>query len=387
MADASRRGLGTPAARGAETAPGAPQFESPAVVSGGLPVFFERLRDELTFPMAWGTSPLTDFPTWRKAAREKVEEHLFHPADGSPYDAETVEERQGDGFRRRIVLFNVTKYSRVRATMLVPEGEGPFPAVLLIHDHGSKFDIGKEKFVRPWYDEAMLASAQAWADRYFSGRFVGDELARRGYVVLAVDALGWGDRSGLAYDTQQALASNLYNLGSSPAGLMTREDTRAVDFLAGLPEVDADRVAALGFSVGAYRAWRLAALSDRVRAAVAVCWMTGLKEMMVPGNNTLRGQSAYFMLHPGLPRHLDIPDVASIAAPKPMLFFNGEEDGLFPVDGVETAYRKMRAVWRSQGAEERLHTRLWPGRGHVFLQDMQDEAFAWLDRWVGHARC
>lgn len=92
--------------------------------------------------------------------------------------------------------------------MLIPHGKGPFPAVLLLHDHGAKFDIGKEKMVLPWYDEARLPSAQAWADKHFSGRFVGDELAARGYAVLAVDVLGWGARSGLAYEEQQALASN-----------------------------------------------------------------------------------------------------------------------------------------------------------------------------------
>ena len=62
---------------------------------------------------------------------------------------------------------------------------------------------------------------------------LGDELARRGYVVLAVDALGWGDRGPTTYEEQQALASNLYNLGSSLAGLMAREDVRAAGFLAG----------------------------------------------------------------------------------------------------------------------------------------------------------
>ncbi|WP_425576399.1 dienelactone hydrolase family protein [Streptomyces glaucosporus] len=363
-----------------------PALESPAVLDGNLPAFHERLKEELTFPLAWGTSPVQDFRAWRRKARATVEEHLLHPADDSPFDAETADERTGEGCRRRIVHFNATRFSRVRATVLLPEGRGPFPAVLLLHDHGSKFDIGKEKLIRPWYDEARLSSARAWADRCFDGRFVGDELARRGYAVLAVDALGWGDRSGLAYEGQQALAGNLFHLGSSPAGLMAREDQRAAAFLASLPEVDGERVAALGFSMGAWRAWQVAALSDHVRAAVSVCWMTGLKELMAPGGNTLRGQSAYWMLHPGLSRHLDIPDVASIAAPKPMLFFNGGRDTLFTAEGVETAYRKLRAVWRSRRADDRLRTEVWPELGHVFAREMQDEAFAWLDAWVARAR-
>jgi len=195
-----------------------------------------------------------------------------------------------------------------------------------------------------------------------------------------VDALGWGDRGGLTYETQQALASNLFNLGSSPAGLMAREDVRAAGMLASLPGIDRHRVAAVGFSMGGYRAWQVAALSDHIAATVSASWMTGLKEMMVPGNNTLRGQSAFFMLHPGLARYLDIPDVASIAAPRPAMFLSGADDPLFTPAGVQIAYAKLRAVWAAQSAGERLSTRVWPGLGHIFTEEMQEDAFAWLDR-------
>ncbi|MFD0524589.1 dienelactone hydrolase family protein [Paractinoplanes durhamensis] len=302
--------------------------------------------------------------------------------DRSPFDVEIVDEQVRDGYRQRQLLFNVTRHSRVRASMLVPDGPGPFPSALLLHDHGAKFDIGKEKLIEPWYDDTRLVSARAWSAKYFSGRFVGNELAARGYAVLAVDALGWGDRGGLAYDGQQALASNFFNLGSSLAGLVAREDARAAAMLATLPEVDERRIAAVGFSMGGYRAWQVAALSDDIAATVAACWMTGLKEMMVPGNNTLRGQSAFYMLHPGLYRHLDIPDVAGIAAPRPMMLMDGADDPLFTPAGVGVAYDKMRAVWDSQRAGDRLSTKIWPGLGHVFVREMQDDAFAWLDRWL-----
>ncbi|GAA4018282.1 dienelactone hydrolase family protein [Streptomyces plumbiresistens] len=357
------------------------QAQAAELVGGNLPDFYPALKDGLRFPLAWGTSPVRDFKAWRRAARAKVEEHLLvGRQDGTPYAPEFTEGPQGEGYTRELVTLSLTSYERVRGTLLTPHGTGPFPAVLVLHDHGAKFDIGKEKLVRPWYDDTRLASAQAWADKYFSGRFLGDELARRGYVVLCVDALGWGDRGPLTYEQQQALASNLYNLGSSLAGLMAREDARAAAFLAGLDRVDARRVAAVGFSMGAYRAWQTAALSDHIAAAASVCWMTGLKEMMVPGNNTLRGQSSYYMLHPGLPRFLDFPDVAGIAAPRPMLFFSGALDTLFPADGVRVAHDKLRAVWRSRHAEERLHLKTWPDLGHVFVDRMQDEVFTWLDR-------
>jgi predicted esterase len=76
--------------------------------------------------------------------------------------------------------------------------------------------------------------------------------------------------------------------------------------------------------------------------------------------------------------------VASIAAPRPMMLLDGETDPLFTPAGVEAAYATMRAVWASQRAGHRLSTTIWPGLGHVFVREMQDEAFAWLDRWFDH---
>ncbi|MFJ3668671.1 dienelactone hydrolase family protein [Streptomyces sp. NPDC090106] len=344
---------------------------------------YPALKKELDFPLAWGTSPIRDFGEWRRAARATVERHLLTDRQhGTPYAPEYADTSRTATYTRESVTLSLTRYERVRGALLTPHGPGPFPAVLLFHDHGARFDIGKEKLVEPWYDDTRLASARAWADRYFSGRFVGDELARRGYVVLCLDAPGWGDRGPIAYEDQQALASNYFNLGASLAGLMAREDVRAAEFLAGLARVRS--VATLGFSMGAFRAWQTAALTDTVAATVAVCWMTGLRDMMVPGNNTLRGQSSYYMLHPGLPRFLDFPDVASIAAPRPMLFHSGGLDPLFPPDGVQAAYDRLRAVWRSRHAGERLHLRTWPDLGHVFVDRMQDEVLHWLDHWHGH---
>jgi dienelactone hydrolase len=344
-----------------------------------LPGFHPALKEELTFPLAWGTAPVRDFEQWRRMARAKVEEHLFvDRQDDTPYAPEFSARAEGDGYRRELVTVSLTRYTRVRGALLTPHGPGPFPAVLLLHDHGSRFDIGKEKLVRPWYDGTRIAAAEAWADRHFDGRFPGDELARRGHVVLCFDAHGWGDREPLTYEAQQALASNLLHLGSSLAGLLAREDERAAAFLAGLDRVDARRVTALGFSMGGFRAWQTAALSDAITAGASVCWMTGLKGMLVPGNNTLRGQSAFHMLHPGLARHLDLPDVASIAAPKPMLFLGGAQDPLFTAEGVRTAYDKLRAVWHSLGAGGRLRAETWPDTGHAFPARMQDEVFTWV---------
>lgn len=347
-------------------------------VADHMPAFQSALKARLTFPLAW-TPHVKDVSAWRAAGRAKVWEATLQTPDHTPFAPHVLAEQDRGAYVARDIVFNVNRDSRVRALLLAPKGAGPFPAALVLHDHGGKFDIGKEKVIAPWGDAARISASQAWADKYFSGRHLGDELARRGYVVLAVDALGWGDRGPLTGDAQQALAANSFNLGTSLAGMMAQDDVRAAAFLATQPQVDPRRVAAIGFSMGAYRAWQVAALSDAVTAVVAANWMGTTEGLMVAGNNQLKGGSAWHMLHPGLVRYLDYPDIASLAAPKPALFLAGASDPLFPAASAQAAFSKMAPVWAAWQAQDRLETRMLP-HAHVFPRETQDAAFDWLDQ-------
>ncbi len=344
-----------------------------------LPVFHGQAGRSLTFPCSWLSGSHSDFAAWRSATRQIVFDHLLAEPPRAPFDPFIIGEEERDGYTARKVVFNLNAWNRVLAYVLTPKGKGPFPAVLLLHDHGARFDIGKEKMVRPFQVEpAKLQAAQEWVKGNYGGRFVGDELARCGYLCLAVDALNWGDRGGAGKEGQQALAANLFNLGMSLAGVVAWEDLSALSFLASLPDVDATRIAAMGYSFGSFRSWQLAALSEQVRAAVCICWMAGRRELMTPGNNLTKGQSAFTTLHPGLTGLLDFPDVASLACPRALLFFNGEDDHLFPQPAAQAAFNKMQQIWKAQAAEKKLVTRFWPG-GHQFSMEMQEAAFDWLD--------
>jgi dienelactone hydrolase len=370
-----------PAAREPGAAAGTLEFET-AGVRDRLPVFYKRLTSRMDYPLSWLSGGHGDFAAWQQKARTKVMECLLLAPPAAPFEPKTIAERDRGSYVARKVVFNVTGDSRVLAFLLIPKSAGPHPAVLLLHDHGAKFDIGKEKVIEPWDEPpGKMDSARKWIAQYYGGRFIGDELAKRGYVCLATDMLNWSDRGGGGYENQQALAANLFQFGASWAGLIAHEDLRAAEFLATRPEVDAKRVAAIGLSVGGCRTWQVAALSDRIAAGVSVCWMATGKGLMVPGNNQTTGQSAFTMIHPGLANQLDYPDVASIACPKPMMFLCGRRDKLFPVAAIEEAFGKMRKVWVSQQAADLLVTRLYDAP-HEFNAAMQDDAFAWLDRQV-----
>lgn len=346
-----------------------------------FPLFYQKLKDRMPFALGWNDQ-VKDPKAWRKKALAKAKEVILPYSDNTPFNSVVIDVIDRGSYLAKKVVFNISNESRVMALLLVPKGKGPFPAALFLHDHGSKFDIGKEKFVKTWNDDARLASSQKWSEKYFSGRFPGDELAKRGYVVLSIDALGWGDRSvpGFKMESQQALASNLFNLGSSFAGIIALNDLRAATFLAHLPYVDKKRVASIGFSMGAFRSWQLSALSDDITAAVAESWMGTMKGLMVPGNNQLKGYSSFAMLHPNIARYLDYPDIAALSAPKPLLVFAGEDDPLFPVQDVKKAFHKLHSVWSANHASDRLETKIWPNKGHIYTQDMQEASFDWLDK-------
>ncbi len=354
-------------------------------IEEGLPIFTAKWLRELIPSLRFDPIKFGDFNKWKKAGRKALMESLGIPPPFESFNPVLLAEEDRESYVARKIAINISGWERIPVYLLVPKGTPPFPGVLCLHDHGAHFSIGKEKVVMPIDEkEEVVRDAKDWVNRYYGGKFIGDELAKRGYVVLAIDALFWGSRQecgGSKYEDQQRVSSNIFHLGATWLGIITWDDMRSVDFLASLPEVDPERIGAIGLSMGAHRTWMLCALSDRVKVGCAICWMATTKSLMVPGNNQTRGESAYSMLAPNLTTLLDIPDIASLACPKPMLFFSGRYDSLFPIDGVEECYKILKSVWDSQEKGDYLCTKIWD-LGHLFNQEMQDEAFDWLDKFL-----
>lgn len=348
-----------------------------------MPAFYSVLKGTLTYPLAWGRSDIRDFGTWRQTARQKLLDCMSPaPPRAVSWQPEIVDTEQRNGYEVRKIRFNVSAWSRIPAYLLVPSDSGIHPAVLLLHDHGARFSIGKEKMVRPFHvPESVRKDADEWAARCYDGQYVGDYLARHGYVVLVADALFWGERGrkeGPRYDSQQALSANLLQMGMSWGSLIAWDDIRSAEFLASLPQVDKDNIGVMGFSMGAHRAWMVSAATDVVKAGAAVCWMNTTDSLMTLTNNQNKGGSAYAMIIPGIRNYLDYPHVASIACPKPMLFINGSKDKLFPLQGVKDAYRTMQQVWHSQKVDSLFQTKIYE-LPHFCSKGIQEDVLHFFD--------
>lgn len=342
---------------------------------GEIPTYVETLKKELTYPMAWGNSPIRNFKKWKKAARAKVLECMMTPPKAAAaWNMEVLGEEQRDGYKAQKIAFNINAYSRITAYLLIPDGKGPFPTVNALHDHGAHLFIGKEKMIRPFFTleeqdsptkqalcQEILDDADAWAKQLYDNQYVGDYLAKHGYVVFSADAPMWGERGrkeGVDRNKYDLIAGNMMMLGRDLSAFMTYDDISSTEFLASLPMVDAKRIGCVGCSMGAYRSWMLSALSDRIKAGASICWMI-TTDAQLTRRFGRKENGGFANCIPGLRQYLDYPHIASLACPKPMLFINGTKDKLFPVPGVKDAFAEMHKVWKSQGADNLLDTELW----------------------------
>ena len=342
---------------------------------GEIPTYVETLKKELTYPMAWGNSPIRSFKKWKKAARAKVFECMMTPPKAAAaWNMEVLGEEQRDGYKAQKIAFNINAYSRITAYLLIPDGKGPFPTVNALHDHGAHLFIGKEKMIRPFFTpeeqdapakqalcQEILDDADAWARQLYDNQYVGDYLAKHGYVVFSADAPMWGERGrkeGVDRNKYDLIAGNMMMLGRDLSAFMTYDDIASTEFLASLPMVDAKRIGCVGCSMGAYRSWMLSALSDRIKTGASICWMI-TTDAQLTRRFGRKENGGFANCFPGLRQYLDYPHIASLACPKPMLFINGTKDKLFPVPGVKDAFSEMHKVWKSQGADNLLDTELW----------------------------
>ena len=362
---------------------------------GEIPTYVEVLKKELTYPMAWGNSPIKNFKKWKKAAREKVFECMMTPPKAAAaWDMEVLGEEQRDGYKAQKIAFNINAYSRITAYLLIPDGKGPFPTVNALHDHGAHLFIGKEKMIRPFFTseeqdapekqalcQEILDDADAWARQLYDNQYVGDYLAKHGYVVFSADAPMWGERGrkeGVDRNKYDLIAGNMMMMGRDLSAFMTYDDISSTEFLASLPMVDAKRIGCVGCSMGAYRSWMLSALSDRIKAGASICWMI-TTDAQLTRRFGRKENGGFANCIPGLRQYLDYPHIASLACPKPMLFINGTKDKLFPVPGVKDAFAEMHKVWKSQGADNLLDTELWEIPHSCGLK-AQEKMLEFLDR-------
>lgn len=367
---------------------------------GTLYPFVQSLADQSPLSLSFLNRHSCDLEAWKAAGRAKVLELLHYAPPPCEPRPEVLERVQFDGYTRETVVFSTTPLCRVPAFVLIPDGlTRPAPAVVALHDHGAFYAWGKEKVCEVEDEHPALREFKRTG---YGGRSWAGDLARRGYVVIAIDMFYWGERrlllaedppawrdrenmseeEVLAFHRRSAdftvrTATGLFQAGATWAGVMFTDDLRTVDYLATRPEVDPERIGCCGLSVGGFRSAHLAGLHPRVRCAVVVGWMCSYGAML-RGKLTSIG---FMKVIPGLYEFMDLPDVVSMTCPGALLAIHGTRDGLFTNEGVQQAFDKIAAVYSKVGVAERFAGLTYDGP-HEFNVPMQERAFDWLDRWL-----
>lgn len=297
----------------------------------------------------------TDFSRWQQRARQLAEQSLLSvkPRLSATMRIANVQinHRQHSDPRLnyqqqqwQLVLQFADEQVQLTVDLLLPlNRDVTKPAILLLHDHGAEFRLGRHKYL-PAEQGPLPALTQDWQQKYFDGVALAPLLANAGYPVLLADAPGFGERGPLRYEEQQQLAASFLARGQSLAGRVAREDQALATWLSQQLQ---QPVLAVGFSFGGFRALQLAALEPEVDGAISIGWFNSLQFLRQPGNNFAKGQTAFYMLHPGLYHALDLPQFWALAAPKPLLVLMGALDPLMPPAQVATAFASLQQYYQA----------------------------------------
>jgi dienelactone hydrolase len=320
----------------------------------------------------------TDLKRWQEIDRAKTRETLLRclgemPPRPDPRKVRILsKEDRGDYTLERFEFHNGVDMV-VPGILLIPKHrKGPAPAVIALHGHGSS-------------KESVCTDPK-------SSQLVGPSLAKRGYVVAAIDGyfasgrVGKGPAGkldkGANAQEMSLFKLNLW-LGRSLWGMMLRDEQCLLDYLQTRTEVDSQRIAATGMSMGCTRAWWLAAIDDRVRAIVGVACFTRYTELIAHGN--LRKHGIYYFV-PGILRHFDTEAIYALVAPRPMLMLSGDQDGGAPTDGILVLEKKLAAVYGLYGQADKFRSVIYRRTGHEYLPEMKVEMLAWFEKHLPVAK-
>lgn len=284
----------------------------------------------------------------------------------SPLQPKVMERVALSGCAREKVSYMVEPGQRVSAYLFVPLGDGPKPAVLTVHQHNREYHLGKS-------EPAGLSGNPE--------QFYALELAKRGYVTLAPDALCFEERqhsSLRGMDYERFEATQRLTEGSCLQTKMLWDLMRALDYLLTRREVDGRRIGCLGHSLGGQETLFLCAVDRRIAAGVSSCGFSSYRAIF--GAALLHNFALYV---PGILRYGDVDRVLGLVAPRPFLALAVSGDPLFPLEGVQVTVREARRAYGK--VRDRLRLEVFPGV-HGFTPPMREAAYAWLDRWLKPAR-
>ena len=311
-----------------------------------------RFTELTTFPDDWaGYAPVL---------RAKLRELMGVTYDDAlPLDCRVINSFTHEGITVRNVIYQTRPGLYTTATLYLPKGKGPFPGVINMHGH--------------WQQGRLAARVQSR----------GIMLAKSGYVVLSPDTFGQGERCTVHGKFEyhgRILGGHIFNLGETLMGCQLVDNMRGVDLLASLPEVDADRIGATGASGGGNQTMYLAAMDERIKAAVPVCSVGSYESYLGEANCVCE------TLPCGL-QTTEMAGVLALTAPRAMLICTGLYDvKTFSPQEMLRSFDAAMPVFKKLGAAENFTYRIL-NQGHAYSPAAREAMLGFFEfhlKGLGH---
>lgn len=292
-----------------------------------------------------------------------------------PVNVRTVSELRLQDHTRLYIVYDTVYGDRVPAYLLLPDAAAHpqpvagYPAMLALHP---THELGKDD----------IATTQGRENRQYAL-----ELVKRGYVVLAPDALTAGERVYSGYPAFHSGPFYEQHPEWSTVAKNVTDHMQGLDVLCTLPEVNPKAIGAIGHSFGGYNAYFLAGMDERVRAVVSSC---GFSPFARDPSQDHWGHRSYPYTHlPKITADLaegripfEFHEIAALCAPVPFFNYAGQADSIFPHwKSVGEGMLELSKLYRRLGCEDRFRSYLGDG-AHDFPGEIRELAYAFLDRWL-----
>jgi len=298
----------------------------------------------------------------KQEVREKLLELLGGLPDyNGPLNPQITGQILAQGYTIEKVLFQSLPNFYVTGDLYRPNMPGRYPAIL--------FQSGHTQEGKP---EPQRAAAN---------------LALKGFVVLATDPIGQGERE-QSYDPQLSGALGGWSvpehiqagaqailIGESAARFFIWDAKRAIDYLVSRPDVDSSRLGAAGCSGGGALTTFIGALDPRLKAVVPACY-TNSYQLLFAGPDPDTEMSFPQFLASGL----DVADYVEVTAPTPWLIQETEGDYFTPA-GARLVYEEARHWYSIYGAEDKIGFFVGPGPHGTPLVS-REAVYQWMIRWL-----
>jgi uncharacterized protein (DUF1684 family)/dienelactone hydrolase len=265
-----------------------------------------------------------------------------------------------EGYDRVKISFAAEQNDRVPAWLLIPHGASKSPAMLCLHQ---TIHIGKDEPIGLGQQESKRQALH---------------LVKRGYVCLAPDYPSFGE---YPFDFDAAFAKGDYASGSMKA---IWNNMRAIDLLCSLPEVDSERIGAIGHSLGGHNALFTAAFDPRVKVVVSSCGFCSFHRYY--GGNLKGWTSSRYMPriaseYENDPKKMpfDFDDVLLSIFPRAVFVMAPQKDSNFDVTGVQQIVNTVEPMYKNAKYSDRFSA-VYPDAGHEWPELERTAAYEFIDK-------